>query len=162
MTLIHMTLIGVWHIAILWLGMVVLNAARAEPFIWPSQRQWGLLCASAAIAFVVNAVTMIGLVFTSPLFISVGVDMVIPASWVADRIAHPNQVSSVLCQGIVTNSCLQIARYSACNCWNLCCDGWICRPQRCSVRSCQIFQRKMRIYTTAAFQKTESASGTTG
>ena len=80
--------------------MVILSANGVEQFEWPTWHPPNatapVLLTAATIAFIVNALSMIGQIIASPLFMSVGLGLTIPASFIADRIVHSERHLSAL------------------------------------------------------------------
>lgn len=93
---LHMGLIGVWHVVFFWVGIPILHATGWEPWQWPSAQEWARVALSALIAFIVNALTMLTIVLTTPLLVSVGMALVVPASWIADSVSKPHFVIDAL------------------------------------------------------------------
>ena len=64
--------------------MPLLHAVGVERFVWPSAAQWPVLVAVSAVALVVNTLCMLTIHVCSPLFLSVGMALTVPASYASD------------------------------------------------------------------------------
>ena len=77
-------LMGLAHLAVLWLFMPLLHVTGVERFVWPSARQWGVLELTSLVALCVNTLCMFTIHICSPLFLSVGMALTVPASYLCD------------------------------------------------------------------------------
>jgi len=77
-------LMGLAHLAVLWLFMPLLHVTGVERFVWPSARQWGVLELTSLVALCVNTLCMFTIHICSPLFHSVGMALTVPASYLCD------------------------------------------------------------------------------
>ncbi|KAJ1836283.1 hypothetical protein LPJ63_000420 [Coemansia sp. RSA 2711] len=78
------SLLGLSTLALCWLPVPALHAARIERFALPNRAQALLICANALAGVAFNAGFMIALALTSPLFAAVGVMLTIPVMAVVD------------------------------------------------------------------------------
>ena len=77
---------GLVHWALLWVGMPLLHASGVEVFVRPSAAQLRVLLLTSAIALVVNTLCMLTIHICSPLFLSVGMALTVPASYLSDLV----------------------------------------------------------------------------
>jgi hypothetical protein len=82
-----MGLMGAFHIACLWPGQLLLELLGWEPHFRPgaiSQHSARMLAVTSGIALLVNALSMFIIHRISPLFLSVGMALTVPASYLCD------------------------------------------------------------------------------
>jgi hypothetical protein len=72
----------------MWPGLIVLDVIKIEEFELPSWKVLLILLTAQGLAALQNAAFLVGVHFTSPLFMSVGLLLTIPASIVCDLIFH--------------------------------------------------------------------------
>jgi len=68
----------------LWIGLPILHWAGFEPFEWPPGELAGPLVLSMFMESVYNLALFLGIVFTSPLFMSIGAMAAVPAAVIVD------------------------------------------------------------------------------
>jgi len=87
-TMLFLGLTGAATILMFWPIILILNATHWEIFDFPIWDVWVYLLSNGGLDCVFNIFLLLGIMLTSPLFISVGSLLTIPASIVADRIFH--------------------------------------------------------------------------
>jgi drug/metabolite transporter (DMT)-like permease len=98
-------MIGVFHTVINWPGILILDATGVETFELPEPRAFASLMVTTVMDSMFNVLLLIGIAITSPLFISVGCLLTIPASIASDWIIHGRVMSGgafggVACIGV--------------------------------------------------------------
>lgn len=98
-------MIGVFHTIINWPGILILDATGVETFELPEPRAFASLMVTTVMDSMFNVLLLIGIAITSPLFISVGCLLTIPASIASDWIIHGRVMSGgafggVACIGV--------------------------------------------------------------
>jgi solute carrier family 35 protein F5 len=99
------SLIGIWTIVLMWPGFLILHYSGIEPFEQPPNSHVTFIIAMNMIMDAVfNILLLFGLALSSPLFVSVGTMLVMPATLVTDHI-----VNNVKINGGVICGCLLVA-----------------------------------------------------
>ena len=100
--------IGVWSLLLLLPVLPLLSATGVEPFEWPPAAKMHLLLLSVALDVCFNTALLLGIVASSPLVMSLGSMLVVPATVAADAIVHGALLSApegigvvVICAGFV-------------------------------------------------------------
>jgi drug/metabolite transporter (DMT)-like permease len=81
-------LIGLFHSLLNWPGLLILDATGVETFELPEARAGESLMVTMVMDSAFNVLLLIGIALTSPLFISVGSLLTIPASILSDWLVH--------------------------------------------------------------------------
>ena len=79
-------LMGFFHLSVLWVGLPLCQATGLEVVQLPANAALTALLTSGAIALVVNTLYMLVIHICSPLFISVGMALTVPSTYVLDLI----------------------------------------------------------------------------
>lgn len=81
-------MVGLFHSLLNWPGILILDATGVETFEWPEARAAESLLVTTVMDSAFNVLLLCGIALTSPLFISVGTLLTIPASILSDWIVH--------------------------------------------------------------------------
>jgi drug/metabolite transporter (DMT)-like permease len=84
-----------------WPMFFVFDATGIETFEWPPAAKLRLLALNTVLDTLYNVALLFGIQITSPLWMSLGTILVVPASMVADKIIHNAAVSGQAAGGIV-------------------------------------------------------------
>ena len=79
---------GLTIVTLFWPFFFILDAAGIEKFEWPNHDVWMMLGINMSLDCCFNLLLLLGINMTSPLFISVGSLLTVPASILSDKIAH--------------------------------------------------------------------------
>lgn len=83
---------GLAHILFFWVGFIILNYSKIEPFEMPTSEQFKTLAMIATITSTGCLALMYGIaLLPNPLIVSVATLVTTPAQYVADYILHPSQ-----------------------------------------------------------------------
>lgn len=93
-------MLGFWNLVIVWPVFFLANATGWESFEWPPLDALPYLIGAAAVDSVFQILLYIGILISSPLFISVGCMLSIPGSIVADYIFHSTVLPPLALGGI--------------------------------------------------------------
>jgi len=121
MSCLVLGLIGVWTALVLWPVFFVLSASGLEPFRLPSRHTLDILLGNVVLDSMYNGLLLFGVAVSSPLAMSVGSMLVVPASIAADYFIHGTLLSALGGVGVVlivagfvllklTPSCMNSAR----------------------------------------------------
>lgn len=91
---------GIFTLVTLWPVFLVLHYSGVEPLEWPSGPKGRMLALSAALDTLYNVALLFGISVTSPLWMSVGTVLVVPATMIADFIVHNVTVGAMAGGGI--------------------------------------------------------------
>lgn len=86
-------LIGAFHLMLTWPGLILLDYAGVESFALPARDAAEQLITTMLLDTIFNVLLLIGIALTSPLFISVGCLLTIPASALSDWLLHKPTMS---------------------------------------------------------------------
>ena len=153
-SLLFMGCLGLFSCIMYWPGLVILDWLGNELFVWPSWSQFGLIMINSAFDSSADFLSVLGIVFTSPLLMSVGALLSIPAAIVADVILHDYTLDALQWIGLFlvvagfgtiilayffqvldkeneTTRCTTCVRVKT-----LPAVSWICKEYHCTTRCC--------------------------
>ena len=101
MTALVLGLMGTFTLLTLWPLFFVLHYSGAEPFELPSASKTALLALNTGLDSVYNLLLLYGITVSSPLVMSLGTMLVVPASLAADWVLHGATMSWAALGGVV-------------------------------------------------------------
>lgn len=97
-----MGLVGVFTALLIWPFLPILDVTGIERLVWPlPPGKWDMLVINALLDTAYNGLLLLGILVSSPLVISVGVMLVVPASMVADGIINNTRFEPLAYVGVV-------------------------------------------------------------
>lgn len=87
-TMLFIGLLGVWTILLAWPGIIIVDKTGIESFELPHGKSLQGILITMGLDALFNCLLILGIVISSPLFISVGSLLTIPASVVSDWLLH--------------------------------------------------------------------------
>ncbi|KAG5486178.1 hypothetical protein LSCM1_07297 [Leishmania martiniquensis] len=94
--------VGVLNVILLWPGLVLLSVTGAEPFVWPSWKQfWPLLMNSLIGTNLSDVLWARSVVLTSPVVATLGLSLTTPLAMVVDAVSKDAHFSGVYVAGAI-------------------------------------------------------------
>ena len=93
-------LFGLSNFLLVWPGLFVLNALNVEPLEWPPTHVLELLFLNGVLDAVFNVLLVVGITFSSPLFVTCGTMLTIPASILWDFCFHGYELPPLAFAGV--------------------------------------------------------------
>jgi len=100
-TFLFLGSMGVFTFFLLWPFLIIFHFSRVEPFRAPSHSQISLIAFNSFLDSSMSTFQLIGIVWSSSLFMSVGSVLSLPTSAVADKLIHSYELPGVTYGGIV-------------------------------------------------------------
>ena len=92
---------GLFSLLTLWPFFFLLDRIGIEPFEWPSVDKAKLLALNAGLDAIYNLLLLLGIVISSPLWMSIGTMLVVPATILADWALNGTVLTGQVAAGIV-------------------------------------------------------------
>lgn len=94
--------LGMASMVLFWPGIFIANWTGIETWKNPSADVWYILWVSLGLDAILNVCVLLGIAWSSPLFMSVGTLLTIPASVLADRFVHGYELEPMSYVGMAT------------------------------------------------------------
>ena len=94
-------LTGLANIVLIWPGLFIVDAVGYEAFQLPPHKDLNLLIVNGLMDAVFNVLLVLGIALTSPLFVTCGTMLAIPASILWDYVAHGTHLAPASVAGVV-------------------------------------------------------------
>ncbi len=92
---------GVLSLLLCWVFVVLVHAVGVESFEAPPRDKVALLCLNAFLDSLYNGLLLFGILVSTPLIMSVGCMLVMPASIVVDRVVNGTELAPIAVTGAV-------------------------------------------------------------
>lgn len=130
-----MGLVGVFTALLVWPFIPILDVTGIETLVWPlPEGKWGMLALNAVLDTAYNGLLLVGILVSSPLIISVGVMLVVPASMVADGIINDTRFEPLAYVGVACIllgfALLKMPSSILARCFPCCCTADAAKPQK--------------------------------